>query len=438
MARDDRPKAERCRTQRNPLGDENCCRPVDRRRFLQLAGVAALTSPSATGTAIAGPFGPEDTIEHFVPADKKLSPQWVKALFEKGTRTWYSSGERDTIGMPIGGICAGQLYLSSDGRLIYWEIFNRELNTGWGAVNYKVGRKPTELVHRGHFVGEAPDIEQGFAVRVRQGGRTLIRSLDRSGFPTVRFCGEYPIGYVEYGDSKLPVRIGLEAFSPFIPLNAADSALPATLMTFTVKNVSGAPLDVTLAGWLQNAVGWHSEAAGLPGRRLNRVIRGQATAVLCQAEPVRAARPSRPPHIFADFEGDNYGDWPIEGEAFGQQPAKGTWPKQQPVSGFQGNGLVNTFLDGDRPHGRLTSPEFRIDRPFISFLIGGGGHAGRTCINLLVNGQVVRTATGRNRERLTWHNWNVRDLIGKKARIQIVDEHSGAWGHINIDHIEFR
>jgi sucrose-6-phosphate hydrolase SacC (GH32 family) len=48
---------------------------------------------------------------------------------------------------------------------------------------------------------------------------------------------------------------------------------------------------------------------------------------------------------------------------------------------------------------------------------------------------VVRTANGRNRERLEWHAWDVRELRGEKAELQIVDRHSGGWGHINVDHI---
>src|SRR5262249_30279634 len=70
----------------------------------------------------------------------------------------------------------------------------------------------------------------------------------------------------------------------------------------------------------------------------------------------------------------------------------------------------------------------------------GGKHPGKTCINLLMNGKIVRTATGPNdrpggSERLDWHTWDVSALAGKKAIIQIVDNHTGGWGHINIDHI---
>ena len=63
-------------------------------------------------------------------------------------------------------------------------------------------------------------------------------------------------------------------------------------------------------------------------------------------------------------------------------------------------GLVNTYLRGDGTTGTLTSPEFTIERKRIAFLIGGGAHRDGTCINLLVSGTVVRTAAGKNNERL--------------------------------------
>ena len=139
--------------------------------------------------------------------------------------------------------------------------------------------------------------------------------------------------------------------------------------------------------------------------------------------------------VIADFEGPGYGAWKAEGDAFGQSPAKGTLPNQQKVSGFQGAGLVNTYFNGDKTTGTLTSPAFRIERQFINFLIGGGAHEGQTCINLLVDGKPVRSATGNENEKLEWATWDVPDLAGKTATIQIIDKHTGGWGHINIDQI---
>ena len=145
--------------------------------------------------------------------------------------------------------------------------------------------------------------------------------------------------------------------------------------------------------------------------------------------------------LLADFEGKTYGEgWKVEGAAFGQAPAKGTLGGQRPVSGFEGKGLVNTFLGGDKPTGKLTSPPFTIERDYIRFLIGGGGHKSKTCMNLLVGGAVVLSATGPNTkpggsEFLNWENWDVRKYKGKTAVLEIVDAASGGWGHVNVDQI---
>jgi levanase len=56
-----------------------------------------------------------------------------------------------------------------------------------------------------------------------------------------------------------------------------------------------------------------------------------------------------------------------------------------------------------------------------------------TAVNLLVNGQVVRTATGNESASLDWSSWDLRDLQGKQAQIQIVDRNTGGWGHILAD-----
>ncbi|MDX3520164.1 GH32 C-terminal domain-containing protein [Streptomyces scabiei] len=149
--------------------------------------------------------------------------------------------------------------------------------------------------------------------------------------------------------------------------------------------------------------------------------------------------PNQPGRTLAHFEDGTYGSWTATGDAFGPAPATGTLPGQQQVTGFQGSGLVNTFRNGDATTGTLTSPEFTIDKRYVNFLIGGGNHpagsADRTALELLVDGQVVRSATGRDAEALQAASWDVRDLAGKTARIRVVDDNTGRWGHINADQI---
>jgi beta-fructofuranosidase len=144
--------------------------------------------------------------------------------------------------------------------------------------------------------------------------------------------------------------------------------------------------------------------------------------------------------LIADFEGTNYGAWQVTGEAFGPGPAKGTLPGgQRPVDGFRGKGLVNSFFNDDNTTGTLTSPEFRIERKFIAFLIGGGKRD-KLGLELLVDGKVVRSATGPNdrpggSETLWQESWDVAEFLGRTAKLRIVDDAIGGWGHILVDHI---
>jgi uncharacterized protein (DUF608 family) len=415
---------------------------LPRRDFLRLSTLGSLglaVMGRASHPTQAGDGQVRLAPDHFIPVDKALKPEWGQALFAKGEPEWFRGRDLDTIGMPVGGICAGQVYLTGDGRLAYWDVFNQNHNTGYGAVNWKEGRGPELKVQGGRLVEDSP-VRQGFAIQTRQAGKVETRRLSRQGFRDVAFRGEYPIGLVDYADPAVPVRVRLEAFSPFIPLNARDSALPCTILNYTLENPTPSPVEVTLAGWLSNAVCLHS-ATDFAGRfeRTGKAVRdGSLAGLTLGARAKEVSRPVAPPTVFADFEGGDYGAWTVEGAAFGSKPATGTLPTQQAVSGFTGQGLVNTFLGGDQPHGKLTSPEFTITRPFIGFLIGGGSQARQTCMNLLVDGHVVRTATGKDLERLAPHTWDVAALEGQRARIEIVDAASGGWGHINVDQIEFR
>jgi non-lysosomal glucosylceramidase len=362
---------------------------------------------------------------HVIPTDKGLSQNDVRSLFERGRRQTYQGKDLDTIGMPVGGIATGQLYIRGDGTLGIWQIFNRHVFSGYGRDNYSTYRP------------DSP-VDSGFAVVVESNGRTIAKPLNQD-FGKVEFAGEYPIGVVRYEDDGFPVKVEMEAFSPFIPLNAKDSALPATLFHITIENTSNRAVEVGILGWLENAVLIDSAKSVLAQRQSQIITEKNRTLIIHTAQkapPPEGAPTPRPKIVLADFEGPDYGDWKAAGEAFGSKPANGTLPEQNPVSGFLGKGLVNTYLGADGPHGTLTSPQFKINRRFINFLIGGGNHIGQTCINLLIDGKVVRTAVGKSNEKLEWYFWDVEEFQGKQAQIQIVDKASGGWGHINIDQIE--
>ncbi|MCB1235466.1 MAG: PSD1 domain-containing protein, partial [Verrucomicrobiae bacterium] len=185
-----------------------------------------------------------------------------------------------------------------------------------------------------------------------------------------------------------------------------------------------------IAPRLASAFGSEAENADAAERFARHLLAAQQVIDECSAR-------SSAEIVFADFEGGNYDGWEISGEAFGARPATGTFPRQQTVSGYRGGGLVNTWNGADRHTGRARSPEFTIGQPYLHFLVGGGGHTGETCVNLLVDGKPVRTATGKNNEKLEPRTWDISEFRGKKARLEIVDEATGGWGHINLDHFVF-
>ena len=120
-------------------------------------------------------------------------------------------------------------------------------------------------------------------------------------------------------------------------------------------------------------------------------------------------------------------------------------PAYQGEIGQQGKRLVNTHnarpgddvVKADAHTGTLTSRPFIVERDYITFLIGGGAHQDRTCINLLVGDQVVLSATGQNDNRMKPHTLDVQAWAGQTARLQIVDRETGGWGNIGIDDIVF-
>ena len=152
--------------------------------------------------------------------------------------------------------------------------------------------------------------------------------------------------------------------------------------------------------------------------------------------------------LFADFESGSYGDWEIAGDAFGKAPQTLTPAGERRAKvNATGKFFVNSHANigggnkarekGNVPTGTLTSPEFEIQCDSIEMLVGGGRHEDKTCVNLIVDGEVKFSATGRNENKMHPVFWDVGQLKGKSARIQAVDDHSEEWGNVGLDHIVF-
>lgn len=197
-----------------------------------------------------------------------------------------------------------------------------------------------------------------------------------------------------------------------------------------------------------------SEAEAILATSIRRLTADEFTKYLLAAREVMYGQPKATDPkqeaaavLFEDFEQVSYEGWTVEGDAFGEQPqVQATTPAYQGEIGARGKRWVNSHNvrsgksggpAGDRLVGRMTSRTFRIPHRRISFLIGGGNHKDRTCLNLKVGGKVVRTQTGFASNRMRPAQFDVAEFLGQEALLEIVDQEKGGWGNIGVDHIVF-
>ena len=237
-----------------------------------------------------------------------------------------------------------------------------------------------------------------------------------------------------------------------------DSDKEATHATFNVRLSAGkAKLatalmdadDLTLCSAMYVYVTRLDDGANLPltpssdrnprGRAPSRKASVHRSAKPASAKVAAAITLAADDVLLTDFEGDSYGEWKTSGTAFGAKPTA----TRGRVVGHQGERLVDTFIanESDNPVGTLTSPAFKVERKYLNFLVGGGNHAGGTCVNLLVDGKTVRSVTGsavknaQQRKIMEWVSWDLSKWKAREARLVVVDDHTGSWGHIMIDHV---
>src|SRR5207244_12022020 len=136
------------------------------------------------------------------------------------------------IGVPLGGVCGGAIGLGGRGQLRDWEIFNRPdkgnaPSYAFPAIWAQTGAgKPVARVLESRI---QPPYEgsSGLGTRNAPG---LVRLAGAT------FTGEFPLARVDFADPALPVRVSLEAFTPFIPHDPHDSGLPVARLPSPVTH----------------------------------------------------------------------------------------------------------------------------------------------------------------------------------------------------------
>lgn len=177
----------------------------------------------------------------------------------------YTAQQRVRSGIAMGGIGAGSVELRKDGQFYNWNIMN----------NWPMGTgEPFKLKQLPHSDGEEALLF--FLVRYQQEGerpRVKLLQINNSlnegniqstayyypwmtAVNTIRYTAKFPFTTLEFSDPDMPFEISLEAFSPFIPHDVKNSALPGAYFNFTVHSKSSKPVKIFLIASLRNLVGY--------------------------------------------------------------------------------------------------------------------------------------------------------------------------------------
>ncbi len=192
-------------------------------------------------------------------------------LFARGQRHVYEGEHLTAISLPVGGIAAGPIQINGEGRRHVWQIFK----------NYQGLALPDSF----------------FAVRAQAGNATavmrVLQTVKEGSFQpmkSLRFSGEYPFGWFTFQDPDLPVEVRMEVFSPLIPLNERDSAIPCAIFNLTARNTGQRRAEVCFLATQQNAIGIQTGREVIEGSRCaayggnrNRIQRKNVATILHMA-----------------------------------------------------------------------------------------------------------------------------------------------------------
>jgi D-arabinan exo beta-(1,2)-arabinofuranosidase (non-reducing end) len=249
-----------------------------------------------------------------------------------------------TAAFPLGGIGTGNVSVGARGDLRDWELANRPDKgarlpfTFFAIRTAGSGADPVTKVLESRLPGPHEG-DQGY-----DAGRLAgLPRLDGS-----RMHGEYPLLHIDFQDAELGVDVQLTAFTPFVPLDADASGLPAAVLRYSVTNPGPEPIDVTVAGSLANPV-------GITGRDVFHfpTYAGQPANTWVEETGLRGIR------FGTDLAPDDFG----YGSAALVTTDPSTTAKPQWLAGFWQDG-VQVFWDDLRADGRLeVETAFSLDQP---------------------------------------------------------------------------
>ncbi|PHN07883.1 GH116 family glycosyl-hydrolase [Flavilitoribacter nigricans] len=149
----------------------------------------------------------------------------------------YRGQQLQSLRVPIGGIGTGDILIGGRGNIAHIEVFNRpdrqrRLEKTGFAIWCQSGDGPAvaKLLEREIFppYGEST--------------HKYVAGLPR--FREAEFINDFPLHRWQFRDEAIPLKVNMEAFSPFVPLDVAASSYPVVAFYWDLEN----PTDERVRG----------------------------------------------------------------------------------------------------------------------------------------------------------------------------------------------
>ncbi len=185
----------------------------------------------------------------------------------------YKGAKLLQISMPMGGIGAGCICLNGYGGLQDFSIYNKPALSAQAdghhfqdaafALLHIKGKTPVTRLVEGPIPPEKI-YNQGLQGQGYRGG-------GHEGIPRFESCefeNRYPFGVVRLKDRKLPVKVEIEGWSPFVPSDDKVSGVPSAILTYTIENTSDQTLSLEFSYHLAHMAQGKSGDTGTRNRLL--------------------------------------------------------------------------------------------------------------------------------------------------------------------------
>ncbi len=227
---------------------------MDRRKFVRgfALGTGAIATLGGSKTLLANSTVPKPNDYHS-----------LKLWNDKTPVNTYQNSQKIRNGIAIGGIGTGSAELRPDGIFYNWQIFNN-LPRGTGKQFSYSPDSMLFFVLRFQVEGEEPRLKLLALDNVDEMASITnynyiyiypwITSVEK-----IESVVQFPFILLKFIDSEMPVDVEMEVFSPFIPGDVKNSALPAMLFNFKVKSKIDKLVTITLTANYRNGAGYNFE-----------------------------------------------------------------------------------------------------------------------------------------------------------------------------------